>query len=411
MCGINGMVMLKGVERSPEMMAKIRYVFSEIMIETQDRGEHATGLAHFYRDGRYDFHKKDINAEKMTTEDEQYLSIISNFDSENTSAIIAHTRYLTKGKASNNNNNHPFDIGNVVGLHNGSVKNDDDLFKKYENKFKRVGEVDSEVIYQLINHYNKQNITFSGLKSALEDTKIRGLFALAFVHKNQPNLVHLVKQEKPMDIAYWKEAGVVIFNSVDTYIKNAFRRLERVGLALGVGNTKQTVEYVTVKNDTYFTLDSNATTLELAISEPTRIYLETSSKTYTGTDWSGGTTTSWRSAKSNTTSTKEVTAKDSKGLVLTGEIDTITGEVIIYSEDISSADDGSGLLDEEGIEVEECVECGEWMDEEEIQTGFNLHNPTGEKVCRQCYEDTMNSMFADDEREEHILDCDGHKVG
>jgi glucosamine 6-phosphate synthetase-like amidotransferase/phosphosugar isomerase protein len=219
------------------------------------------------------------------------------------------------------------------------VKNDDDLFKKYENKFKRVGEVDSEVIYQLINHYNKKNITFSGLKSALEDTKIRGLFALAFVHKNQPNLVHLVKQEKPMDIAYWKEAGVVIFNSVDTYIKNAFRRLERVGLALGVGNTKQTVEYVTVKNDTYFTLDSNATTLELAISEPTRIYLETSSKTYTGTDWSGGTTTSWRSAKSNTTSTKEVTAKDSKGLVLTGEIDTITGEVIIYSEDISSADD------------------------------------------------------------------------
>jgi hypothetical protein len=44
MCGINGMIMLKGVERSPEMMAKIRYVFSEIMIETQDRGEHAMQL-------------------------------------------------------------------------------------------------------------------------------------------------------------------------------------------------------------------------------------------------------------------------------------------------------------------------------------------------------------------------------
>lgn len=397
MCGINGMVFLKGVERNAQMMAKIRYVFDELMVETQDRGEHATGLASFKRDGSYEFHKKNINADKMTTEDEKYREIIANFDGEQTGVVIAHTRYLTKGVATNMNNNHPFDIGNVVGLHNGSAKNDDTLFKAYEDKFKRIGEVDSEIVFQLINHYNKDEITVPNLKKALEDTRLRGLFALAFVHKNTPNLLHLIKQDKPMYLAYWKEAGIIIFNSDDDYITKAFRKLERVGVSLGITDTKQEVEIIRVTPDRYFTINANATTKEDAISEDIRFYIESSSYTYSGSSTTK-TSTSTSTSTTKASTYKTVTAKDSKGLVLQGEVDTVTGEVVIWSDDVTDADDGSGLVEDE----ETCFECQEWITEEEVSASFNASNPKGERICSACYQEVMESFMPDAEKEDEL---------
>lgn len=396
MCGINGMVFLKGVKRSPQMMAKIRYVFDELMVETQDRGEHATGVASFYRDGSYKFHKKDINADTMTTEDEKYRDIVANLHPTESSVVIAHTRFYTQGKPANNDNNHPFDIGNVIGIHNGSVKNDNTLFTRYEDKFSRIAEVDSEIIFQLINHYNREDITLTGLRKALEDTKIRGVFALAFVHKNNPNMLHLIKQDRPMHLAYWEEAGIVIFNSIDEYIEKAFRKLERVGHSLGIKDTKQTVEILKVTPDRYFTVNADATDVVEAISEETRFYIESSAYTYSNSYSSSTTSTSTRTTDYKN-KYQTVTATDSKGLVLQGEIDTVTGEVVIWSnDDVTDADDGSGLSDDQ----EFCFECGNWMEEEEINASFNASNPKDERICSSCYNEIIESYMADDLKDE-----------
>lgn len=412
MCGINGMVFLKGVERNAEMMTKIRFVFDQLLYESQDRGEHATGIASFKRDGSYDFHKKNINADKMTLQDEDYRKIVANFDSEETSAIISHTRYYTKGKPENNMNNHPFDIGNVVGIHNGSVKNDDWLFKKFEDKFTRLAEVDTEIIYQLINYYNQDEITLKGLELALEDTYLRGLFALAFVHKNDTNTLHLIKQEKPMFLGFWQEAGIIIFNSDDDYIKNAFHTLERVGHNFGIKNAKQDVKIKKVNDDRYFTVSANATTLEEAISEEVRFYIESSNYTYTKTTTTTTTTkTSGVNINKDKNKYKTVTATDSKGLTLTGEIDTATGEVIIWSNyDVSSADDGSGLNDEESFV---CYECNDVITEEEISASYNQSNPKDQSICMACYTEIMESYMNEDlsDTKDEILDCDGSRVG
>jgi glucosamine 6-phosphate synthetase-like amidotransferase/phosphosugar isomerase protein len=407
MCGINGMVFLKGVERNEAMMDKIRFVFDQLLYETQDRGEHATGIASFKRDGSHELYKKDINADKMTRLDEEYRKIVNNFDGENTSVVISHTRYYTKGKPDKNFNNHPFHIGNVIGLHNGSVKNDDHLFTQYKEKFTRVGEVDSEIIFQLINHYNNENISVKGLKKALEDTWIRGLFALAFVHQNDTNTLHLVKQEKPMYIGYWQEAGIVIFNSDDDYIKNAFRTLERVGHAFGLLNAKQDVKIKKVTDDTYFSVNANATTLEEAVSKETKIYLESSNYTYTKTSGTGTKTTT---TNKTTNKYETVTATDSKGLVLKGEIDTATGEVIIWSnDDVNDSDD-----DKDQFEEVVCFECNEVMTEEDLQASFNAHNPKDQSICMACYTEIMEEYMKEtptDTSKTEILDCDGHKVG
>jgi glucosamine 6-phosphate synthetase-like amidotransferase/phosphosugar isomerase protein len=412
MCGINGMVFLKGVKRDAQMMAKVRFIFDELMVETMDRGEHATGLASFKRDGSYEFHKKNINADKMTTEDEKYREIVANFDGEDTSVVIAHTRYMTQGTATNMDNNHPFDIGNIVGLHNGSAKNDNILFNEYKDKFTRIGQVDSEIVFQLINHYNQDDITLKGLTSALEDTKLRGLFALAFVHKNNPNMLHLVKQEKPMYIAYWKEAGIVIFNSIDDYIIKAFRKLERIGFSFGLKDTKQSVEIKKVTDDRYFTVNADAETVADAISDEVRLYIESSSYTYYKSGVTTTTTTTNKTTKATVEGKREkVTATDSKGLVLQGEIDTATGEVIIWSnDDINDADDGSGLND---VEELSCFECNELITETDIDASYNRDNPKDECICFDCYTEIMNTYVNDmlDERKEESVDCDGQKIG
>lgn len=409
MCGINGYVMLKGVKRDEEMMKKIRFIFDQLLYETQDRGEHATGIASFKRDGSFELYKKDINADKITRLDENYRKIVDGFDAEETSVVISHTRYYTKGKPDKNFNNHPFEIGNVIGLHNGSVKNDDHLFTQYKDKFTRVGEVDSEIIFQLINHYNNENITVKGLRKALEDTWIRGLFALAFVHKNDTNTLHLIKQEKPMYVGYWQEAGIVIFNSDDDYIKNAFRTLERVGHAFGLGNAKQDVSIKKILDDNYFTVNANATTLEEAVSKETKIYLESSNYTYTKTSTGTTTKTSGVNISKDKTKYETVTATDSKGLVLQGEIDTATGEVIIWSND-EKLDDND---DSEQFEEVVCFECELPMTEDDLTASFNQHNPKDQSICMACYTEIMEEYMKETptESKTELLDCDGHRVG
>jgi hypothetical protein len=221
-------------------------------------------------------------------------------------------------------------------------------------------------------------------------------------------MLHLIKQDKPMHLAYWKEAGIIIFNSIDEHIEKAFRKLERVGQSFGIQDTVSDVKYLEVTSDRYFTIDANATEVVDAISEYHKFYIETSAKTwsnhlnygYGNTGTKSKSTTGATGKKNEITPTYEtVTAQDSEGTVLQGEIDTVTGEVIIWSDEVNDADDGSGLLDDQEV----CAECLEWMTEEEIEASYNGGNPKGERVCSNCYQEVMESFMSEADLEEHKI--------
>jgi glucosamine 6-phosphate synthetase-like amidotransferase/phosphosugar isomerase protein len=385
MCGISGIVLLKK-ERTENMWAAIRYLFDEILVETQDRGHHATGLVSFLRDGSsYEMHKAAVEAKMFTTFDEQYDSIIRNID-DNTASIISHTRYYTKGKPDNNNNNHPFDIGNVVGVHNGTISNDDELFKQYEGRFERIAEVDSEIIYQLINYYNQDKITYQGLRNALEETKLRGMFALAFAHKAQPHLVHIVKQDRPMDFVYWEEAGVLFFNSEKKFILDSFNKLRRVGKRFNICETFTLKEYE-LKANNYVMLDSTADSYETMISEPVSILIASSvSKvTYTNNEY-------WNTRGTNSTNSTRVSASDSIGMIIEGELDPITGEVIIYT-----SAQAAGVDEEDGEEENEivfCAECEDALQEHEVHAAYNEGAANDNTYyCAKCHQQALTALF------------------
>ncbi|MDE2425627.1 MAG: class II glutamine amidotransferase [Elusimicrobia bacterium] len=87
--------------------------------------------------------------------------------------VLCHTRKATKGSICVKNA-HPFEVGDIVGAHNGVIYNDDDLQKKYKREF----EVDSTHI-------------FGHIAEGLDFSEIKGYGAIEFIRKSDPSKVYL----------------------------------------------------------------------------------------------------------------------------------------------------------------------------------------------------------------------------
>ncbi|MNV38682.1 hypothetical protein D3C71_1302440 [compost metagenome] len=268
------------------------------------------------------------------------------------------------------------------------------LFKKYEDDFQRIGEVDTEIIYQLINFYNEKQITFGGLKKALIDTNLKCYAALAFMHKNQPNLVHIVKQERPMVFAYWKEAGVIIFNSQEDLIRNVFDQMRRMSRVLYYDCAFE-VKYETLKNDLYYTIDSDKTSIDEMVSKGKAISIQ-KPFTYNTKNYNTTSTYGQNRGKSTTSSStaspalRLIEAKDSTGRVIEGELDEITGEITLH---LKSHFEKNETEENPEPVIEHCVECSDPLTDFEVEASYNVNNPPKERVCNKCYHDAMQSVL------------------
>jgi len=78
---------------------------------------------------------------------------------EGARTAILHTRYGTKGTATNPANNHPIVLPGMVGIHNGMLRNDDALFAMLGEGTTRYGQVDSEAAFALLNADDKTPTT------------------------------------------------------------------------------------------------------------------------------------------------------------------------------------------------------------------------------------------------------------
>jgi glutamine---fructose-6-phosphate transaminase (isomerizing) len=99
--------------------------------------------------------------------------------------VLIHVRDYTKGHPRIAANNHPIRHGSVVGIHNGIIVNDEELFAAHG--FVRAEPemtVDSEAIFALAE-------TSSGRAESLE--QLRGSMATAWVDERQPDLLFLAR--------------------------------------------------------------------------------------------------------------------------------------------------------------------------------------------------------------------------
>ena len=101
------------------------------------------------------------------------------------SQVLVHVRDYTKGHPSLTANNHPIRHGAVVGIHNGIIENDEELFAK--RGFARAEPdmtVDSEVIFALMEAERNR---------ALPLEELYGAMAAAWVDERVPDVLFLAR--------------------------------------------------------------------------------------------------------------------------------------------------------------------------------------------------------------------------
>lgn len=112
---------------------------------------------------------------------------------------IAHTRWATHGKPTQENAHPHFDQDLTVGVvHNGIIENHSSLREMLEEKGRKFySDTDSEVIAQLISHFYDGNLLLA-VQRALP--LLKGFWGLAIIHKNHPDQIVAAARENPIAI-------------------------------------------------------------------------------------------------------------------------------------------------------------------------------------------------------------------
>lgn len=169
-CGIAGYSL--SVESRIDRTLAAQTLFAAIA----ERGSDAAGYAYRRPDGPAVVHKQRTGASELLD------SVAIPNDA---SAALFHVRDYTKGHPSLAANNHPVRHGAVLGVHNGVIANDDQLFDRYSlNRDEPAMTVDSEAIFALVERATH-------VPAALEE--LRGSMATAWLDERSPEVVFVAR--------------------------------------------------------------------------------------------------------------------------------------------------------------------------------------------------------------------------
>lgn len=170
MCGI------AGYSLSPESPVKRTLAAQALLAGIAERGADAVGYAHRGSAASVTVHKRRSGASALL--DEVHVPSAS-------TQVLVHVRDYTKGHPKIEANNHPVRHGAVVGVHNGIIVNDEEIFTRYG--FERAHPemtVDSEAIFALAEHAE-------GSPEALEE--LHGAMATAWLDERVASTLFLAR--------------------------------------------------------------------------------------------------------------------------------------------------------------------------------------------------------------------------
>lgn len=210
MCGQAGLILGKKRRTKAERKELLNLV-AQLLILNQSRGTDATGVVVVDSDGGYSLYKSDVPArEAILDKDFKDVFNLKEF-TEKTTLIAGHTRWATVGKPANPRNNHPIVAGSVIGTHNGTITNADQVANSLG--VQRRAEVDSEVIFRIATTLclNSGRIDMDKLKDKLYF--LRGEMSSILVSRHDPETIIVLKGTKPLALRYCKKARAVIYSS------------------------------------------------------------------------------------------------------------------------------------------------------------------------------------------------------
>jgi glucosamine 6-phosphate synthetase-like amidotransferase/phosphosugar isomerase protein len=220
MCGLTG-ALLYPRKRTAEEWQDIIDITTANLVFNEERGRDAAGIAVIRVDGGCRIFKQPVSASTLC-EMPGYRALISSVD-DRTVCILGHTRMPTKGSRWRNVNNHPLRAGHVVGVHNGVITNDDALFER--RGFPRAGEVDSEIIFRLLDAVGPEapDKVYTDMMRRQVDA-LEGTFASLSVDLRRPTVMMALKHLRPLCLHYHAQWDTLFFSSRYIFLRKAFGR-------------------------------------------------------------------------------------------------------------------------------------------------------------------------------------------
>jgi len=148
---------------------------------------------------------------------------------KDTNFILMHARATTVGNTRDNRNNHPIIASSkegkpVIGIHNGTLYNHENLFRRFKNDIDREGEVDSEIIFRLYQYYlTKGMLPEDAIKKTT--SLLQGAFTGAAVDLNHPHQMVMFKFDRPLAVLRIPHYDMIITVSEAKYYDVVRKRL------------------------------------------------------------------------------------------------------------------------------------------------------------------------------------------
>ena len=138
-------------------------------------------------------------------------------------AAIGHCRLVLSGTEFVHENNQPIIVGPIVGIHNGLVTNENELRKTF-TQFNKTYDIDSEIIFQLIDDYRKNGYSLTNSISKSFDN-IEGTASIAFFRQGEGYL-HLATNYGSLFISQGE--GITVFASEKAILQSFLKANKNV---------------------------------------------------------------------------------------------------------------------------------------------------------------------------------------
>lgn len=189
MCGIFGIIAKENKYSRNELVT----ILEDIAKLSQVRGKDSSGLAvRFEAKKQIDVLKGPVSIDKLLKTDEYSSlknSILTERKTESTNNVFAalgHARLVTNGSQLEDVNNQPVVKDGIVGIHNGIIVNENELWEKHSN-LKREYEIDTEILFALI----RKNLSNNSLlrSSTLAVSELFGTVSTGFMLNDNDEFV------------------------------------------------------------------------------------------------------------------------------------------------------------------------------------------------------------------------------
>ena len=217
MCGQVGIILGEKRRRACER-GYLADLFTQLLLASERRGPHATGVAWLKRDGSHRLFKRPVPASKFVF-DKAYSEVLSDIDGR-TTLIMGHTRWRTRGHEKVSGNNHPIRSGNIIGTHNGTIYNANNLFRRF--RLQRFAEVDSELLFRLADRaaadraVGGNGIDIMQFKNSLR--LCRGQMSAVMASRLDPEATVVLKGNMPLHLRLLKTCRAVLYASNPAYL-------------------------------------------------------------------------------------------------------------------------------------------------------------------------------------------------